>query len=137
MTVGPALPKGRALRLLGAREHSRERAERKLAPHEEEPGQLGRVLDELQAKGFIDEQRVARVGACTGARPLARRASARSCRPRDWIRSWWPRQSRAFESTNCSARARSGAAVRTQPADAARAGQAGPLPGGAGLSAGR
>ena len=32
--------------------------ERKLAPHEEEPGQLRRVLDELQAKGFIDERRV-------------------------------------------------------------------------------
>lgn len=64
--------KGRALRLLGAREHSRAELERKLAAHEEEPGQLARVLDELQAKGFISEQRVvesvihrraARVGA--------------------------------------------------------------------------
>lgn len=50
--------KGRALRLLGAREHSRAELERKLAAHEEEPGQLTRVLDELQAKGFISEQRV-------------------------------------------------------------------------------
>jgi regulatory protein len=50
--------KGRALRLLGNREHSRAELERKLAGHEEEPGQLQRVLDELQAKGFIDEQRV-------------------------------------------------------------------------------
>jgi regulatory protein len=50
--------KGRALRLLGNREHSRAELERKLAAHEEEPGQLRRVLDELQAKGFIDEQRV-------------------------------------------------------------------------------
>ena len=50
--------KGRALRLLGNREHSRAELQRKLAPHEEEPGQLQRVLDELQAKGFIDEQRV-------------------------------------------------------------------------------
>lgn len=50
--------KGRALRLLGNREHSRAELERKLAPHEQEPGQLQRVLDELQAKGFIDEQRV-------------------------------------------------------------------------------
>ncbi|HWI84210.1 recombination regulator RecX [Ramlibacter sp.] len=49
--------KGRALRLLANREHSRAELERKLAPHEEEPGQLRRVLDELQAKGFIDEQR--------------------------------------------------------------------------------
>ena len=50
--------KGRALRLLGNREHSRVELERKLAQHEQEPGQLQRVLDELQAKGFIDEQRV-------------------------------------------------------------------------------
>ena len=50
--------KGRALRCLAAREHSRAELERKLAPHEEAPGQLARVLDELQAKGFIDEQRV-------------------------------------------------------------------------------
>ncbi len=51
--------KGRALRLLSGREHSRSELERKLAGHEEEPGQLRRVLDELQARGFIDHQRVA------------------------------------------------------------------------------
>lgn len=51
--------KGRALRLLAAREHSRAELERKLAEHEEEPGQLARVLDELQQRGFIDERRVA------------------------------------------------------------------------------
>ncbi|MDF2462536.1 MAG: recX [Ramlibacter sp.] len=51
--------KGRALRLLSGREHSRSELERKLAAHEEEPGQLRRVLDELQAKGFIDHARVA------------------------------------------------------------------------------
>lgn len=56
--VGQLSLKGRALRLLGAREHSRAELERKLAAHEEEPGQLRRVLDELQDKGFIDEQRV-------------------------------------------------------------------------------
>ena len=50
--------KGRALRLLSAREHSRAELERKLAPHEEEPGQLARVLDDLQAKDFISEPRV-------------------------------------------------------------------------------
>ena len=58
MVRGPLSLKGRALRLLGTREHSRAELERKLAPHEEEPGQLRRVLDELQAKGFIDERRV-------------------------------------------------------------------------------
>lgn len=57
---GPQLSlKGRALRLLSGREHSRAELERKLASREEEPGQLRRVLDELQAKGFIDHQRVA------------------------------------------------------------------------------
>jgi regulatory protein len=60
MMRGPALSlKGRALRLLSGREHSRLELERKLASREEEPGQLRRVLDELQAKGFIDHQRVA------------------------------------------------------------------------------
>ena len=55
----PLSLKGRALRLLSGREHSRSELERKLGPHEEEPGQLRRVLDELQAKGFIDHERVA------------------------------------------------------------------------------
>ncbi|WP_302174791.1 recombination regulator RecX [uncultured Hydrogenophaga sp.] len=50
--------KGRALRLLAGREHSRAELERKLAAHETEPGELARALDELQAKGFISEQRV-------------------------------------------------------------------------------
>lgn len=50
--------KGRALRLLSNREHSRAELERKLAAFEEEPGALARALDELQAKGFISEQRV-------------------------------------------------------------------------------
>lgn len=50
--------KGRALRLLAAREHSRAELQAKLAAHESEEGQLQRVLDELQAKGFISEQRV-------------------------------------------------------------------------------
>lgn len=51
--------KGRALKLLAAREHSRAELERKLKVHEQEPGTLKRALDELQARGFIDEQRVA------------------------------------------------------------------------------
>ncbi len=55
----PLSLKGRALRLLSGREHSRSELERKLAGHEEEPGQLRGVLDDLQAKGFIDHARVA------------------------------------------------------------------------------
>ncbi|MFS2033133.1 recombination regulator RecX [Polaromonas sp. CT11-55] len=50
--------KGRALRYLAGREHSRAELERKLAPHEETPGQLAQVLDDLQAKDFISEARV-------------------------------------------------------------------------------
>jgi regulatory protein len=50
--------KGRALRLLSGREYSRHELERKLKTHEETPGELAQALDELQAKGFISEQRV-------------------------------------------------------------------------------
>lgn len=50
--------KGRALRYLAGREHSRAELERKLKAHEETPGQLAQVLDDLQAKGFISEARV-------------------------------------------------------------------------------
>jgi regulatory protein len=57
-TQPPLSLKGRALRLLGAREHSRAELERKLEPFEEEPGSLAKALDELQSKGFINEQRV-------------------------------------------------------------------------------
>ncbi|MCP5263484.1 MAG: recombination regulator RecX [Burkholderiaceae bacterium] len=58
MPLPPPSLKGRALRLLSTREHSRTELERKLRRHEVEPGQLCKVLDELQAKGFIDAQRV-------------------------------------------------------------------------------
>ena len=54
---GPSL-KARALRLLSLREQSRAELERKLAAHEGEPGELARALDELQARGFINEARV-------------------------------------------------------------------------------
>lgn len=50
--------KGRALRLLSGREHSRLELERKLKNFEEAPGELAQVLDALQAKGFISEARV-------------------------------------------------------------------------------
>ncbi len=50
--------KGRALRLLSGREYSRAELARKLLPFEEEPGSLALALDDLQAKGFISEQRV-------------------------------------------------------------------------------
>ena len=58
MAMPPLSLKGRALRLLSGREFSRAELERKLATHEQTPGELAQVLDSLQAKGFICEQRV-------------------------------------------------------------------------------
>lgn len=49
--------KGRALRLLSQREHSRTELERKLVQHEEVPGELAKALDELQARDFINDGR--------------------------------------------------------------------------------
>ncbi|SDM10638.1 regulatory protein [Oryzisolibacter propanilivorax] len=51
--------KGRALRLLAQREHSRSELQTKLARHVQEGEDLQAVLDELQAKDFINPQRVA------------------------------------------------------------------------------
>ena len=50
--------KGRALRHLSTREHSRQELTQKLKTFEVEPGELARVLDELEAKDFVNEQRV-------------------------------------------------------------------------------
>jgi len=49
--------KGRALRLLSQREHSRAELERKLAPHETVPGELAKALDELQTRDFLNDGR--------------------------------------------------------------------------------
>lgn len=49
--------KGRALRYLSAREHSRSELARKLAPHAEDPSEIERVLDELTAKGWLSAER--------------------------------------------------------------------------------
>ena len=50
--------KGRALKLLSQREHSRLELQRKLAEHVEEGDDLSAVLDELERRGFISEERV-------------------------------------------------------------------------------
>jgi regulatory protein len=50
--------KGRALRLLSGREYSRAELVKKLTPFETMEGELAKALDELQAKDFINEQRV-------------------------------------------------------------------------------
>ena len=58
MASGPKLSlTGRALRLLSGREHSRAELQRKLAPHEETPGDLTAVLDKLAAKDLQSDQR--------------------------------------------------------------------------------
>lgn len=51
--------KGRALRYLSQREHSRSELERKLARHADDLSEVRGVLDELQRRGFIDHSRVA------------------------------------------------------------------------------
>ena len=50
---------GRALKYLSQREHSRLELERKLAPHVEEGEDLAAVLDALEAKNYINPERVA------------------------------------------------------------------------------
>ncbi|MEJ8835694.1 recombination regulator RecX [Ramlibacter sp. AN1133] len=58
MAFGQLSVKGRALKLLAGREYSRLELQRKLAAKEPDPGEIQRALDELQARGFLDEQRV-------------------------------------------------------------------------------
>jgi regulatory protein len=81
MGFGAPSVKGRALRYLAQREHSRAELERKLARHVEGTAeapaaeQIARVLDELSAQGLQSETRaadsvVARQGAKFGVRRL-------------------------------------------------------------------
>lgn len=49
--------KGRALRYLSGREHSRAELRRKLGAYSEDPDEIERVLDELQARGFLSDAR--------------------------------------------------------------------------------
>ena len=78
--------KGRALRALAQREHSRVELVRKLAQYATEEGELDRVLDDLSAKGFIDEQRVAqsvayRRGAKLGTARIVQELKAKGVDP--------------------------------------------------------
>ena len=74
MAFGKLSLKGRALRYLAGREHSRAELRRKLAPFEEEPGTLDPVLDELTEKDFLSDTRYVdsvlnrRAGRLGGAR---------------------------------------------------------------------
>jgi regulatory protein len=49
--------KGRALRYLSAREHSRVELVRKLTPHAEDPAEIDRVLDDLELRGWLSAER--------------------------------------------------------------------------------
>jgi regulatory protein len=51
--------KGRALRYLSQREHSRTELARKLAKYAQDPTEVELVLDDLEVRGFIDHRRVA------------------------------------------------------------------------------
>ena len=51
--------KGRALKYLAAREHSRLELQRKLAPHAESAEQVDAALSDLEARGFLSAERFA------------------------------------------------------------------------------
>ena len=77
--------KGRALRYLAQREHSRAELVTKLAAHVEEGDDLNAMLDELEAKNFINAERVVdsvihtkatRYGASRVAQELRRKGLA-------------------------------------------------------------
>ena len=72
----PAELKVRALRHLMRREHSRAELERKLAPHAESPEALRALLDELQARRHLSDDRYAE----TRAQSLARKYGAAKIR---------------------------------------------------------
>jgi len=74
-TGGPSL-RGRALRLLARREHSRHELTRKLSGHAQDPAEIEQVLDALEAEGLLSERRVVEQivharGARFGARRIA------------------------------------------------------------------
>ena len=80
MAFGPPSVKGRALRYLAQREHSRAELERKLARHVEDApeasaaAQIAAALDELTAHGLLSEARVAASRAQQPSAALRRRA---------------------------------------------------------------
>jgi len=50
--------RGRALKILARREHSRAELARKLAPHTEDPAEIEAVLDDCEKRGWLSEGRV-------------------------------------------------------------------------------
>lgn len=58
MRQPPPTLKSRALRYLSQREHSRTELQRKLSRHVQEGDDVDAVLNDLEAKGFISQERV-------------------------------------------------------------------------------
>jgi regulatory protein len=92
VAFGSLSVKGRALRYLAQREHSRAELERKLARHVEDSAdasaatQIAAALDELAARGLISEARVAESVLASqaprhGARRLKQDLQARGLEP--------------------------------------------------------
>ncbi len=92
MGFGALSVKGRALRYLAQREHSRVELERKLARHvDDQPEatarqQIAAALDELGAKGLLSDQRTAESvlrsqGARVGSRRLKQTLQAKGLAP--------------------------------------------------------
>ena len=86
LTVSQLSLKGRALRYLAAREHSRAELERKLAAHAPDVGELAAVLDALTARGLLSDQRAAeslahRRGAKLGTARVVQELKARGVEP--------------------------------------------------------
>lgn len=86
MAFGALSLKGRALKHLAAREHSRAELEKKLAPHASDTPeasaaqQIAAALDELEAKGFLSETRVAEQVLASKAPRFGNRAIAHTLR---------------------------------------------------------
>lgn len=55
-STGPTL-RVRALQLLARREHTRDELERRLAPHADDPAEVGGLLDEFARHGWFSEER--------------------------------------------------------------------------------
>ncbi len=92
MAFGALSVKGRALRYLAQREHSRAELERKLARHVEDgpeasaQAQIAAALDELAAKGLLSDTRTAEsvlagAGQRLGARRLKQTLQAKGLEP--------------------------------------------------------
>jgi len=104
LAEGASALRARALRLLSRRDHSRQELARKLAPAA--PGDIEALLDELQARGWLSDQRVAeqRLRAAAGrfgSRRVARELTERGVAPEVVARA----SRRARETELASARA--------------------------------